>query len=199
MSCSRTVNDLGQQNAGALATVGYGTALAPIRSAIEKGKRINVISSETRPRLQGAKLTTFELMYDAIPVTLVTDNMIAYAMSRDLINKIIVGADRIVNDAVVNKIGTYAIAIIAKEFDIPFYVAAPISTFDISSSSEAVKIEERDPKEVTHIMGKRISPKGIKVMNPAFDITPFRFVSAIITEKGIIQNPTRENIKNVLN
>jgi methylthioribose-1-phosphate isomerase len=182
-----------------LATVGYGTALAPIRSAIEKGKRIRVISSETRPRLQGARLTTFELMHDAIPVTLVTDNMIAYAMSKGLINEVIVGADRIVKDAVVNKIGTYAIAIIAKEFDIPFYVAAPISTFDISSSSETVKIEERDQKEVTHIMGKRISPKGIEVMNPAFDITPLRFVSAIITEKRIIQNPTRENLENALN
>jgi methylthioribose-1-phosphate isomerase len=200
MSCSRTVNDLkGQQNAGALATVGYGTALAPIRNAIEKGKRISVISSETRPRLQGAKLTTFELMNDAIPVTLVTDNMIAYAMSKGLINKIIVGADRIVKDAVVNKIGTYAVAIIAKEFEIPFYVAAPVSTFDISLSSKAVKIEERDPKEVTHIMGKRIAPKGIKVMNPAFDITPLQLVNAIITEKGVIQNPTRKNLENALN
>ena len=184
-------------NAGALATVGYGTALAPIRNAIEKGKRISVISSETRPRLQGAKLTTFELMNDAIPVTLVTDNMIAYAMSKGLINEVIVGADRIVKDAVVNKIGTYAIAIIAKEFDIPFYVAAPISTFDISSSSKSVKIEERDPKEVTHIMGKRITPKGIKVMNPAFDITPAKYVSAIITEHGVITKPYRSKIKDL--
>ncbi len=182
-----------------MATVGYGTALAPIRSAIEKGKRISVISSETRPRLQGAKLTTFELMMDAIPVTLVTDNMIAYAMSKGLINKIIVGADRIVKDAVVNKIGTYGVAIIAKEFGIPFYVAAPISTFDISSSSEAVKIEERDPKEITHIMGKRIAPKGIKVMNPAFDVTPLQFVSAIITEKKVIHSPAKGNIENALN
>jgi methylthioribose-1-phosphate isomerase len=179
--------------------VGYGTALAPIRSAIKEGKKISVFSSETRPRLQGAKLTTFELINDDIPVTLITDNMVAYIMRKGLINKIIVGADRIVKDAVVNKIGTYSIAIIAKEFDIPFYVAAPISTFDISSSSETVRIEERNPKEVTHIMGKRIAPKGIKVMNPAFDITPFRLVNAIITEKRVIENPTMSSLENSLN
>ena len=153
-----------------------------------------MIASETRPRLQGAKLTTFELMRDEIPVTLITDNMTAYFMSKGIVNKIIVGADRIVKDSVINKIGTYNIAIIAKEFGIPFYVAAPISTFDISSISSSIKIEERDSKEVTHIKGKRIAPKGIKVLNPAFDITPLEFVKAIITEKGIIHNPNGKSM-----
>lgn len=159
---------------------------------------ISVIASETRPRLQGAKLTTFELMRDKIPVTLITDNMTAYIMSRGMVNKIIVGADRIVKDAVINKIGTYNIAIIAKEFGIPFYVAAPVSTFDISSASDSVKIEERDSNEVTHIKGRRIAPKGVKVLNPAFDITPLKLISAIITEKGVIQNPKEISTRDFL-
>ncbi len=157
-----------------------------------------MIASETRPRLQGAKLTTFELMRDKIPVTLITDNMAAYIMSKGIVNKIIVGADRIVKDAVINKIGTHNIAIIAKEFGIPFYVAAPVSTFGISSVSDSVKIEERDPKEVTHIKGRRIAPRGVKVLNPAFDITPLKLISSIITEKGVIQYPTEISIGNFL-
>ena len=189
---------LGQQIAGALATVGYGTALAPIRTAVKNGLKINVIASETRPRLQGAKLTAFELVRDKIPVTLITDNMTAYIMSKGLVNKIIVGADRIVKDSVINKIGTHNIAIVAKEFDIPFYVAAPISTFDISTISNSVEIEERDSKEVTHIKEKRVAPKGVKVLNPAFDITPIGLVKAIITEKGIFQNPTVESMEKFL-
>jgi methylthioribose-1-phosphate isomerase len=187
-----------QQNAGALATVGYGTALAPIRTAIENGFKISVIASETRPRLQGAKLTVFELVRDSIPTTLITDNMVACIMSKGMVNRVIVGADRIVKDAVINKIGTYNLAIISKKFQIPFYVAAPISTFDISSTSERVKIEERDPKEVTHISGKRITPEGVKVYNPAFDVTPLDYVEAIITEKGIIQSPDGSKIENFL-
>ena len=178
--------------------MGYGTALAPIRTAVKNGLKIRVIASETRPRLQGAKLTTFELMRDEIPVTLITDNMAAYVMSKDMVNKIIVGADRIVKDSVINKIGTYNIAIIAKEFGVPFFVAAPISTFDISAVSSSVEIEERDSKEVTYIKGKRIAPKGVRVLNPAFDTTPLGFVKAILTEKGIIHNPTGKSIEESL-
>lgn len=189
---------IGQQIAGALATVGYGTALAPIRRATEIGKQVSVIASETRPRLQGAKLTTFELMNDGIPVTLITDNMVGYIMHKGLVDKIIVGADRIVKDSVINKIGTFGLAIIAKEFNIPFYVAAPISTFDVSSTSISVKIEERDFREVTHIMGRPIAPKGVRVFNPAFDITPLELVRAIITDQTILHNPTSESVENIL-
>ena len=159
--------------------------------------KISVIASETRPRLQGAKLTVFELVRDKIPTTLISDNMVAFIMSKGMVNKVIVGADRIVKDAVINKIGTYNLAIISKRFQIPFYVAAPISTFDISSTSEGVKIEERDLEEVTHISGRRITPEGVKVLNPAFDITPLDYVEAIITEKGIIRSPDKNKIKNL--
>ncbi len=192
------MTEIGQQIAGALATVGYGTALAPIRRATEIGKQVSVIASETRPRLQGAKLTTFELMNDGIPVTLITDNMVGYIIHKGLVDKIIVGADRIVKDAIINKIGTFGLAIIAKEFNIPFYVAAPISTFDVSSTSISVKIEERDFREVTHIMGRSIAPKGVRVFNPAFDITPLELVRAIITDQGILHNPTSESVENIL-
>ncbi|MEM3013277.1 MAG: S-methyl-5-thioribose-1-phosphate isomerase [Candidatus Bathyarchaeia archaeon] len=173
-------------NAGSLATVEYGTALAVVRAAWEEGKRIKVFADETRPLLQGARLTVFELMRDNIPVTLITDNMAGYVMSKGLINKVIVGADRIVRDAVINKIGTYAVAVLAHENNIPFYVAAPSSTFDFSKSAKDVVIEERNPEEVTRIGTETIAPEGVQVMNPAFDITPMRYVTAMIREDGII-------------
>jgi methylthioribose-1-phosphate isomerase len=153
-------------NAGELATVEYGTALAPIRFAWEQGKKIKVIADETRPLLQGARLTAYELMRDGIPVTLITDNMAAYVMSKGLVNLVIVGADRIVQDAVFNKIGTYGVAVLAKEHKVPFYVAAPKSTFDLTRKAADVVIEERKPEEVTHIGGKQIAPTGVKVLNP---------------------------------
>jgi methylthioribose-1-phosphate isomerase len=173
-------------NAGSLATVDYGTALGVIRSAIEEGKFVKVISCETRPRLQGAKLTCYELMHDNIPVTLITDTMVGYVMAQGLVDKVVVGADRIVKNAVLNKIGTYNVAILAKEHDIPFYVAAPISTLDQSITSEDAVIEERNPIEVTNIGCERIAPEGVDVFNPAFDITPLEYVDAVITEKGIL-------------
>jgi len=182
-------------NAGRLATVDYGTALAVIRAAWEEGKRIKVIATETRPKLQGARLTAYELMRDGIPVTLITDNMVGYVMFKGLVNKVIVGADRIVQDAVINKVGTYTIAVLAYEHSIPFYVAAPSSTFDLNSSSKDVIIEERSPKEVTHIRSVRIAPPNINVMNPAFDITPIKYVDAIIYEGGIL---TKEDFKKML-
>ncbi len=173
-------------NAGSLATVDYGTALAVVRSAWEEGKRIKVIADETRPKLQGARLTVYELVRDGIPVTLITDNMAGYLMSKGLVQKVIVGADRIVQDAVVNKIGTYTVAVLAHEHDIPFYAAAPISTFDLSKQSEDVVIEERDPDEVTHVRSVRVAPEDVEVMNPAFDITPLKYVDAIICEDGVL-------------
>jgi len=172
-------------NAGSLATVDYGTALAVIRAAWEEGKRIKVIADETRPKLQGARLTAYELLRDGIPVTLITDNMAGYVMSKGLVDKVIVGADRIVRDGVANKIGTYTVAVLAKEHGIPFYVAAPTSTFDLSKKSEDVIIEKRSPQEVTHIGSVRIAPQGVEVLNPAFDITPIKYVDAIICEKGV--------------
>ncbi|MCK4482283.1 S-methyl-5-thioribose-1-phosphate isomerase, partial [Candidatus Bathyarchaeota archaeon] len=156
-------------------------------AAWEQGKKIEVIASETRPKLQGARLTAYELKRDGIPVTLITDNMVGYVMYKRLISKVIVGADRIVRDAVVNKIGTYTIAVLAKEHAIPFYVAAPKSTFDLVHSSEDVTIEERQPKEVTHVGSQVIAPHGVKVLNPAFDITPLEYVTAIICEDGVLR------------
>lgn len=173
-------------NAGKLATVDYGTALSIVRVAWERGKRIKVIATETRPKLQGARLTVYELMQDGIPVTLITDNMVGYVMYRGLVNKVIVGADRIVRGAVINKIGTYSIAILAHEHKIPFYVAAPLSTFDPSTSVEDVVIEERSPDEVIYIGSTRIAPSEVNVFNPAFDITPIKYVDAIICETGIL-------------
>jgi methylthioribose-1-phosphate isomerase len=172
-------------NAGELATVEYGTALGVIRAAWNQGKKIKVIADETRPLLQGARLTTYELMRDGIPVTLITDNMAGYVMSKGLVNLVVVGADRIVRDAVFNKIGTYGVAILAKEHNIPFYVAAPKSTFDLTLSAEQVLVEERKPEEVTHVGYSQIAPTGVKVFNPAFDATPLKYVTGIIWEKGI--------------
>ena len=173
-------------NAGALATVDYGTALGVIRAAWEQGKKIRVIATETRPKLQGARLTSYELKRDGIPVTLITDNMVGYVMYKRLVGKVIVGADRIVKNAVINKIGTYTIAVLAKEHAIPFYVAAPKSTFDLSHTSANVVIEQRRSEEVTQIGSQRIVPEGVNVLNPAFDITPLEYVTAIICEDGVL-------------
>jgi len=174
-------------NAGALATVDYGTALGVIRTAWEQGKEIRVIATETRPKLQGARLTAYELKRDGIPVTLITDDMVGYVMYKRLVGKVIVGADRIVRDAVINKIGTYTIAVLAKEHNIPFYVAAPKSTFDLAHTSANVIIEERRSEEVTHIGSQRIAPEGVNVLNPAFDITPLKYVTAVICEDGVLR------------
>ena len=173
-------------NAGALATVEYGTALGVIRAACEQGKQIRVIATETRPLLQGARLTTYELKRDSIPVTLITDNMVGYVMYRRMVDKVIVGADRIVRDAVINKIGTFMVAVLAKEHKIPFYVAASTSTFDFAHTSAQVIIEERKPEEVTHMGSQRIAAEGVDVLNPAFDVTPLDYVNAIICENGIL-------------
>jgi methylthioribose-1-phosphate isomerase len=175
-------------NAGELATVEYGTALGVIRAAWEEGKKIKVIADETRPLLQGARLTAYELKRDGIPVTLITDNMAGYFMSKGIINKVIVGADRIVQDAVFNKIGTYSVAVLAHEHGIPFYVAAPKSTFDLSCKAADVTIEERRPEEVTHVGCQQTAPDGIAVYNPAFDATPLKYVSAIICESKVIHS-----------
>jgi methylthioribose-1-phosphate isomerase len=173
-------------NAGALATVEYGTALGVIKAAWDQGKKIRVITTETRPKLQGARLTTYELKQDGIPVTLITDNMVGYVMYKRLVSEVVVGADRIVKDAVINKIGTFTIAVLAKEHSIPFYVAAPRSTFDLTRMSKDVVIEERDRKEVMQVGRQRIAPEGIDVLNPAFDITPLSYVTAIVCESGIL-------------
>ncbi len=175
-------------NAGELATVEYGTALGVVRAAWEQGKKIKVVADETRPLLQGARLTAYELKRDGIPITLITDNMAGYFMSKGLVNKVIVGADRIVQDAVVNKIGTYSVAVLAHEHGIPFYVTAPKSTFDLAHKASDVIIEERKPEEVTHIGSQQIAPDGVNVMNPAFDITPLKYVSAIICETQVYYN-----------
>jgi methylthioribose-1-phosphate isomerase len=182
-------------NAGALATVEYGTALGIIRASWEQGKKIRVIATETRPKLQGARLTTYELKRDGIPVTLITDNMVGYVMYKRLVRKVVVGADRIAKDAVVNKIGTFTIAVLAKEHGIPFIVAAPKSTFDLAHTSADVVIEERKPEEVTHIGSQRIAPEGVDVLNPAFDITPLEYVTAIVCESGILYKKDFDKFK----
>jgi len=187
-------------NAGSLATAGYGTALGVIKAAKERGKKISVIATETRPLFQGARLTVWELKQENIPVTLITDSMAGYFINQGKINCIIVGADRIAgNGDVANKIGTYTLAVLAKENSIPFYVAAPISTIDPSLTSGAkIPIEERNPEEVTHIQGMPITLEGIKTANPAFDITPHSYISAIITEEGIIREPYREGLRDIV-
>jgi methylthioribose-1-phosphate isomerase len=173
-------------NAGSLATVDYGTALGVIRVAWEQGKKVSVIATETRPKLQGARLTAYELQQDGIPVTLITDGMVGYVMQKRLVDRVIVGADRIVRDAVINKIGTFGVAVLAHEHNIPFYVAAPTSTFDLAHSASEVVIEERNPDEVTHFGAQKIAPNGVEVLNPAFDITPMQYVTAIICETGVL-------------
>jgi methylthioribose-1-phosphate isomerase len=184
-------------NAGALATAGYGTALGVIRAAVEAGKKIHVYADETRPFLQGARLTAWELMKDGIPTTVISDNMAGAMMQQGKIGAIVVGADRIAaNGDVANKIGTYTVAVLAKEHGIPFYVAAPISTVDLATpDGSKIPIEQRDAKEVTHIAGKQMVPDGVEVENPAFDVTPAKYVAAIITERGIVRAPYTESLR----
>ena len=173
-------------NAGTLATVQYGTALAPIRAAIEDGKKISVIADETRPRLQGARLTAYELQYDKIPVKVISDTSSGLLMHLGKVDKVIVGTDRVSSDAVFNKIGTYLVALAAKDNGIPFYVAAPTSTLSLQDTVDDVTIEQRDATEVSNVLGKvRIVPEGVECLNYAYDITPFRLVSGIITEDGV--------------
>lgn len=173
-------------NAGSLATVQYGTALAPVRAAIEAGKKISVIADETRPRLQGARLTAFECQYDKIPVNVISDTSSGLLMMLGKVDKVIVGTDRVSSDAVFNKIGTYLVALAAKDNDIPFYVAAPTSTLSLQDTIDDVEIEQRDSTEVSKVLGKvQIVPDGVQCLNYAFDITPFRLVTGIITEDGV--------------
>jgi methylthioribose-1-phosphate isomerase len=184
-------------NAGALATAGYGTALGVIRAAVEAGKRIDVFADETRPFLQGARLTAWELQQDSIPTTLITDNMAGHFLHSGRIGCVVVGADRIAaNGDVANKIGTYSLAVLAKENGVPFYVAAPVSTFDLTlASGSAIPIEQRSPAEVTHISGVAVAPDNIAVENPAFDVTPARYVTAIVCERGVARAPYEESLK----
>jgi methylthioribose-1-phosphate isomerase len=184
-------------NAGALAAVDYGTALAPLRAAHAEGKVLHVFVDETRPFLQGSRLTAWELVRAGIDSTLITDNMAAYFMGQGKVQKVIVGADRITaNGDVANKIGTYGVAILAKEHGIPFYVAAPTSTIDLSlASGRQIPIEERDPTEVTHFRGVQVAPEGMRAAHPAFDVTPARYVSAIITEEGVHRSPFEATLR----
>jgi methylthioribose-1-phosphate isomerase len=187
-------------NAGALATAGYGTALGVIRAAVDGGKRLRVLADETRPFLQGARLTAWELWKDDIDVRVISDNMSGSFMHQGLIDAVIVGADRIAaNGDVANKIGTYSVAVLARQHDIPFYVAAPISTLDLTMADGShIPIEQRDPTEVTHIGGVRIVPEGVSVFNPAFDVTPNQFVTAIITDFGVARPPYQESLAELM-
>jgi len=183
-------------NAGALATVAYGTALGIIRAVKESGKNIKVIATETRPVQQGSRLTAFELKHDGIDVDLIADTAVGYVMANGLVNKVVVGADRILRTGhVFNKIGTYQIATMAKQHNIPFYVAAPLSSFDLKSNPEDVIIEQRNPSEVTTIGDKKTAPDGIGVINPAFDMTPPELITGIITEEGVAKPPYVDSIR----
>jgi methylthioribose-1-phosphate isomerase len=207
-SC-RSMGDLGAEllpekarvlthcNAGALATAGYGTALGVVRSAARMGKLDHVFADETRPFLQGARLTAWELQQDGIPVTVITDNMAGHLMARGEVNAVVVGSDRIAaNGDVANKIGTYMVAVLAKEHGIPFYVAAPVSTFDLATpTGEGIPIEERSAEEVTHIAGHRLTPDGVPVRHPAFDVTPHHLVTAIVCEHGVGRPPYTESLR----
>jgi methylthioribose-1-phosphate isomerase len=186
-------------NAGALATCGYGTALGVIRSAVGQGKRIHVFADETRPFLQGARLTAWELMADGIPTTVICDNMAASLMKAGRIQAVVVGADRIAaNGDAANKIGTYNVAILAKEHGIPFYVAAPWSTIDLTTKTgDAIPIEERPRIEVTHHGGKQLTPDGVGICNPAFDVTPAKYITGIITERGVLRAPYTESLRHL--
>jgi methylthioribose-1-phosphate isomerase len=187
-------------NAGALATAGYGTALGVIRAAVEAGKRIDVFADETRPFLQGARLTVWELQQDSIAATLITDNMAGHFLKSGRIGCVVVGADRIAaNGDVANKIGTYSVAVLAKENGVPFYVAAPISTLDLTlASGESIPIEQRAAAEVTHVFGTQVAPTGTEVQNPAFDVTPARYVSAIVTERGVARAPYEDSLSKLI-
>ena len=184
-------------NAGALATGGYGTALGVIRAAVESGKRIAVYADETRPFLQGARLTAWELLRDGIETTIITDSMVGSLMQSGSVDVVVVGADRIAaNGDVANKIGTYTVAVLAREHDVPFYVAAPTSTVDLATADgRAIPIEERNRREITHIGSVRVAPEEARVWNPAFDVTPNRYVAGIITERGICRPPYVESLK----
>ena len=184
-------------NAGALATCGYGTALGVIRAAVDAGKKLQVFADETRPFLQGSRLTAWELMKEGIPTTVISDNMAGAMMRQGKIDSVIVGADRIAaNGDVANKIGTYTVAVLAKEHGIPFYVAAPFSTVDLETpDGSGIPIEQRSPTEVTHMAGRQIAPDGVNVENPAFDVTPHRYVTAIITERGVARAPYAESLR----
>jgi methylthioribose-1-phosphate isomerase len=186
-------------NAGSLATVAYGTALGVIRAARESGKRLSVIVTETRPVMQGSRLTAFELLHDGIDVSLITDTAVGHMMARGAINHVIVGADRVLHTGhVFNKIGTYQVAILAHKHNVPFYVAAPLSTFDFESNPNDVVIEDRSADEVVKVGKKRIAPKGVRVFNPAFDMTPPELITGIITQKGILTPPFDKNLKALL-
>ena len=187
-------------NAGGLATAGYGTALGVIRAAHDAGRDIRVFADETRPWLQGARLTAWELMKDGIPVTLISDNMAGFFMNRGEITCCVVGADRIAaNGDTANKIGTYSVAVLARENNIPFYVAAPVSTLDLTlSDGSKIPIEERPTSEVTHIKGIAIAPDGVSVRNPSFDVTPARYITAIITENGIVKDDYRAGLRRIV-
>ncbi len=187
-------------NAGALATAGYGTALGVIRAAIEAGKHIDVFADETRPFLQGSRLTVWELQHDGIPATLITDNMAGHFLHSGRIGCVVVGADRIAsNGDVANKVGTYSVAVLAKENGVPFYVAAPISTLDLTlASGDQIPIEQRNAAEVTHVQGVPVAPDGVRVENPAFDVTPNRYVTAIITERGVARAPYSESLQKLV-
>ena len=185
-------------NAGALATAGdYGTALGVVRGARDAGKRVAVIADETRPYLQGARLTAWELHRDEIPVTVITDNMAGHVMKQGKIDCVVVGADRIAaNGDTANKIGTYMVAVLARQHSVPFYVAAPVSTVDLSlSTGEQIPIEERDAREVTHIRDQRLAPEGVSVQNPAFDVTPHELIAAIVTDRGVARPPYTESLR----
>jgi methylthioribose-1-phosphate isomerase len=186
-------------NAGALATCGYGTALGVIRAAVEQGKKLHVYADETRPFLQGARLTAWELMKDGIPTTVISDNMAGAIMRQGKIGAIVVGADRIAaNGDVANKIGTYTVAVLAKEHGIPFYVAAPFSTIDLDTADGSkIPIEQRNVREVTHIAGRQMVPDGVEVENPAFDVTPSKYINAIITERGVARAPYLDSLRNL--
>jgi len=188
-------------NAGALATAGYGTALGVVRAAVSSGKKIDVFADVTRPFLQGARLTVWELQHDSIPATLITDNMAGHFLKSGRIGCVVVGADRIAaNGDVANKIGTYSVAVLAKENGVPFYVAAPISTLDLTLASGAeIPIEQRAANEVTHVFGVAVAPDGIPVENPAFDVTPSRYVTAIITERGVARAPFEASLRALMN
>jgi methylthioribose-1-phosphate isomerase len=190
---------LTQCNAGALATVGYGTALGVVRAAVEQGKLVKVLVPETRPALQGARLTAFELVRDKIPCTLISDTAVGYMLSQGRVDRVIVGADRITKDGFVfNKIGTYQEAVLANRHGVPFHPAAPRSTFDLARTHDQVVIEERGAEEVFSVRGKRVAPKGIPVANPAFDITPPELVTSMITERGLVSSPFPESIARLM-
>ena len=185
-------------NAGALATVGYGTSLAVVRAAVEQGKRISVISTETRPLLQGSRLTAFELAHDKIPVKIIVDGAAAQMMARGMVDKILVGADRILKTGhVTNKIGTLPIALSAKFYGVPFYVAAPVSTVDMATDPSMVVIEERNQREVLYVAGRRVAPRGVEALNPAFDITPPELVTSIVTDRGVAGPPFVDSLRSL--